>query len=298
MCGRITLYTPPARLARFFQAHEAEGLERSPDDERSGATPAPSWNVTPSREVLAVVTSPPAAEDHVEEGSGTPHRERLLVPRTWGLVPFWAKDPSIGNRMANARAESVAENPAFRRAFERRRCLVVADGFYEWRAGERPPSAQGAGRRRRAARQPWYFRRADGQPLAFAGLWESWRDPRHPGQVLRTCTIVTTDAGPDVAPVHDRMPAIIEPGDWDEWLGIDDVDTDALLTLLLPSQEGTLVSHPVDQRVNHPEVDDPELLEPVAERDQGDPGDQGDGPVGTGRAPSAQLSLPLVDPRR
>lgn len=251
MCGRIALYTPPARLARFFHARQAagpgegSGSSELPESE-STVQVAPSWNVAPSRRVLAVV---PARD----------RSERLLVPLQWGLVPFWAKDPSIGNRMINARAESVASHSAYRRAFERRRCLVVADGFYEWK-GTEVPAASG---RTRRMRQPWYFQRVDGTPLAFAGLWESWRPAEDPGPVLRTCTIITTGAGPDVAPVHDRMPVVVEADDWDEWIGIDEARQQALLSLLGPSNNGTLVGHPVDPRVNRPEVDEPGLVEPL-----------------------------------
>jgi putative SOS response-associated peptidase YedK len=270
MCGRIALYTPPARLARFFEAQE--GSLRRPDEPADQERP-PSWNVAPSTEVWSVV----AARGDGESGGG---RQRLLVPLRWGLVPFFAKDPSIGNKMANARAESVETKPAFRRAFERRRCLVVADGFYEWRS-EELPGASGRGKRRR--RQPFYFQRADGAPLAFAGLWESWRPPEDPKAVLRTCTIITTDAGPDVAWAHDRMPVVVEQGDLDEWLGIDPVDPAALKGLLAPSERGTLVAHRVDPRVNRPEHDDPSLVEPC--EDDGEPASASDGPD--------QLTLPL-----
>ncbi len=262
MCGRISLYTPPSRLARFFEAKAAAGLggedlEHEPELE-------PSWNVAPSRDVLMVV----ARREHPAE-EGPPTFQRLLVPVRWGLVPFWAKDPTVGNRMINARAETVATQPAFRRAFERRRCLVAADGFYEWKP---PPTGRPRGSRKIPS-QPWYYRRHDGQPLALAGLWETWRPEGRPDDVLRTCTIVVTEAGPDVAPVHDRMPVIVEPGDWDEWLGVEEVAPEALAGLLTPSPEGSLVAHPVDPRMSHPEVDGPEIVEaytPAADGAEGD----------------------------
>ncbi len=247
MCGRIALYTPPARVARFFQATEQRGGQ---------APPPPSFNVAPSREVLGVVGSSLAFEEPVDASFGGEGTGRLLVPLRWGLVPFWAKDPAVGNRMINARAESL-NKPAFRRAFERRRCLVVADGFYEWRS-ERLLDG-------RPRRQPWFFRRADGRPLALAGLWESWFPPEGTGAPLRTCAIVTTEAGADVAPIHHRMPVVLETGDLDEWLGLDETGPSALQGLLTPSEQGTLVAYRVDPRVNRPDVDEPSLIQPLAE---------------------------------
>lgn len=255
MCGRIALYTPPSRLARFFEAQAAAGLDHGEAEigERRGR--APSWNVAPSREVLAVVAGPQDQEDRESPAQAHQPPQRQLWVLRWGLVPFWAKDPSIANRLINARAETVATQPAFRRAFARRRCLVAADGFYEWRT---MPGPGGRGRR-----QPWYYHRRDGDPLAFAGLFEIWHHPDRPEEILRTCTIITTDAGPDVAPVHDRMPVVVERGDWDEWLGIDVVPPEALAGLLAPAPLGTLAHHAVDPRMNRPSVDGPEVIHPV-----------------------------------
>ncbi|HYA68106.1 MAG TPA: SOS response-associated peptidase [Acidimicrobiales bacterium] len=239
MCGRIDLHTPPSRLARLLQAELAPGVE--PEG-------APRWNLPPTEGVLALV----ARRRPDTQG-------RVLASFRWGLVPPWAKDPSIGNRMINARAESLASKSAYRDAFADRRCLVVADGFYEWKA----PDNGAPGRR-----LPYYFHRADGAPLAFAGLWERWHDPsRRPedGTVLRSCTIVTSTAGPDVAPVHDRMPVIVEAGSYDRWLDPDFHDLDALGALLAPSASGTLVSHRVDPAVNNVRNDGPELVEAIVD---------------------------------
>ncbi|HXX91308.1 MAG TPA: SOS response-associated peptidase [Acidimicrobiales bacterium] len=235
MCGRIDLHTPPSRLARLLHAELAAGLD--PEG-------TPRWNLPPTEGVLALVA-----------GRRPDAPARVLASFRWGLVPWWAKDPAVGNRMINARAESLATRPAYREAFVERRCLVVADGFYEWEAPE-----PGGPRRR----LPHYYRRADGAPLVFAGLWDRWKDrERRPeeGAVLRSCTIVTTDAGPDVAPVHDRMPVIIETDRIDEWLDPEGKDTGALARLLVPSPAGTLVSHRVDVAVNDVRNDGPELVE-------------------------------------
>jgi putative SOS response-associated peptidase YedK len=238
VCGRIDLHTPPSRLARLLQAELAPGID--PEG-------TPRFNLPPTEGVLALVAG---------RRPGAPGR--VLASFRWGLVPPWAKDPSVGNRMINARAESLATKPAYRDAFADRRCLVIADGFYEWRAPD--PDAP----RRRV---PFYFRRADGAPLAFAGLWERWHDPgRRPddGAVLRSCTIVTTEAGPDVAAVHHRMPVVVEAGHYDEWLDPGLHDLGALGTLLAPAPAGTLASHRVDPAVNDVRNDGPELLDAVA----------------------------------
>ena len=237
MCGRIDLHTPPSRLARLLHAELADGVD--PEG-------TPRWNLPPTEGVLAMVA-----------GRREDSPARVLTTFRWGLVPSWAKDPTVGNRMINARAESLEDRPAYRDAFADRRCLVVADGFYEW---QRPA---GGGR---GPRVPFYFRRADGAPLAFAGLWERWRDPgRRPadGAVLRSCAIVTTAAGPDLAAVHDRMPVIVEADRFDDWLDPETQAADGLQPLLVASPAGTLVSHRVDTAVNNVRNDGPELVEAV-----------------------------------
>ncbi len=245
MCGRISAYTPPARIARVMEARLA------PDVDPEGR---PSWNVPPTRLVYAV------ADDRFEELGVEPSDEgphRVLAGFRWGLVPHWATDPRVGYRMINARAETIAIKPAYRSLFGRLRCLVVADGFYEWRVPD--PT-------RPRHKVPYYFERADGRPLAFAGLWSTWHDkgrPDDPEAALRTCTIVTTQAGPDVAFVHDRMPVIVEADRFDEWLDATNHDTESLSRLLVPAPGGILVSHPVDPTVNSPRNDGPDLIREV-----------------------------------
>lgn len=233
MCGRFVLATPPAALADHFAV-----------DEVRGGTDGPDYNVTPRREVVVVA-----------ESGGT----RVLDIVRWGLVPPWAKDVSVGDRMINARAETVATSNAYRRAFARRRCIVPADGFYEWKRIGGPPS--------RPRKQPWYFRRRDGAPLAFAGLWESWRDPAggEDAPRLRTCTIITTAADAVVGAVHERMPALLADDAWDAWLDPENDDTVVLQTLLGPARDGMLEAWPVSRRVNTPASNDAELVVPVPE---------------------------------
>lgn len=257
MCGRIALYTPPERLARVLDAAL---------DAAGGVRREPSWNVAPSRGVLVLRAPrrprPPDGSEGSPDGSAETPR-RVLTTLRWGLVPSWAKDPSIGNRMINARAETLATKAAFRRLLARRRCLVVADGFYEWQVNPTEPKRK----------IPYYFERADGRPLTLAALWDVWHDPVRPDDpdaVLRTCTIVTTDAGPDLVAVHDRMPVIVEPNDIDRWLDRDVEDPEPVVAILHPSARGVLLGHRVGTAVNAPRNDGPELIDEVPPDESGE----------------------------
>ena len=225
MCGRYTLSSPGDLVADLFDLDQVPEIP-------------PRYNVAPTQEVAVVRRE----DDH-----------RAFRWLRWGLVPFWADDPSIGNRMINARAETAAEKPAFRAAFKKRRCLVLADGFYEWQ------KVHGG------AKQPWLFRLASGEPFAFAGLWESWRDDEAPeGEPpLETVTLLTTDANPVVAPVHHRMPVILGREDHNLWLDPAIADRERLEALLDPYVPEEMVAHPVSRRVNKPQNDDPSVVEPV-----------------------------------
>ena len=226
MCGRFVSASTPQDLAAFLDAPviRTESLEER-------------YNVAPTDPVYAVA-----------EHDG----ERVLGQFRWGLVPHWAKDRSVGARMINARAETLRSK--FGRAFERRRCLVPADGFYEWET--RPDGTK----------QPWFIHRADGAPMAFAGLWEVWREPGAPDGTppLRTCTIVTTDANEVVAPLHDRMPVLLAPSDWDRWLARDNHDIAALERLLVPADPRSVERWAVSTKVNAVRNDGPDLLEPIS----------------------------------
>ena len=201
----------------------------------------PRYNVAPTLPVYAVAVR----RDH-----------RALGTFKWGLVPSWAKDPSVGNRMINARAEGIDSKPAFRSALARRRCLIPADAFYEWQRRSGPDG-------RPAGKLPYAIRRLDGQPMAFAGLWEVWRDPENPeGDPLRTCVIVTTAANDLMAPIHDRMPVVLDPGDWDQWLD-PSVEASRAQKLLVPAPPEWFEVFPVSSRVNNVANDGPELLDPV-----------------------------------
>ncbi|HVE26306.1 MAG TPA: SOS response-associated peptidase [Sporichthya sp.] len=211
----------------------------------------PDYNVAPTKPVYAVVTR--RGRDEPADARPT----RRLVTLQWGLVPFWAKDPKIGARMINARVETVAEKPAFREAFAKRRCLLPADGYYEW-------YVQQAG-----GKQPFFIRRRDGGTLAMAGLYEFWRDPAKerddPGAWVRTCTVITTTASDAIGEIHDRQPMFVEPSGWAAWLDPGEQDPDALTGLLVPSPGAGLEAYPVSTRVNNHRNNGPELIAPLPE---------------------------------
>jgi putative SOS response-associated peptidase YedK len=240
MCGRYVTVSSPALLAERFHV----------DDIRLPEEPLePSYNVAPRAEV------PVVAERRGEAGSHT----RVLDLVRWGLIPFWAKDPKIGDRMINARADKILTSSAFKRPFERRRCIVPADGFYEWEKVEVAGKAK-------PRKQPWFIRRRDGEPLAFAGLWETWRDPDADGDAppMRSCVIITTGPNELLAPIHDRMPVVLPESAWDTWLDVENHDTTRLQQLLVASPAEELEMWPVSSLVNKADNNGPELLE-VAE---------------------------------
>jgi putative SOS response-associated peptidase YedK len=219
MCGRYILITPAEALRRLLEALGSPNLP-------------PRWIVAPTQDA-------PVARLGVDG-------KRHLAMLRWGLVPGWAKDLALGAKAINARADTVADKPSFREAFRRRRCLVPADGYYEWMVTGK-------------TRQPYVFKLRDGEPMVFAGLWERWRSPA--GETVESFGFVTTDASADVTPVHDRMPVILEPAAWAAWL---DPATPpaALQALLVPLSAGRLDHHPVSQRVNSARSEGPECAEP------------------------------------
>lgn len=222
MCGRFTLFDTAASLAEAFEVAEVPSL-------------SPRYNIAPSQAVAAVRIPPSGGA-----------REVVLL--RWGLIPSWAKDPSLGDRMINARAETAAGKPAFRSAIRRRRCLVPASGFYEWK-------------RTNGRKQPYYIRRPDGKPFAFAGLWESWEGP---GQAaVESCAILTTSANELLLPIHDRMPVIVSPADYDLWLSLGIRDPAELARLFRPCPPEEMTAFPVGTAVNNPKTDSPQLIEPL-----------------------------------
>lgn len=221
MCGRFTLRTSLQKLLEDFGVSFSEFT--------------PRYNIAPTQLVFALRAGP--------DGDG-----RHAAALRWGLVPSWAKDVKIGAKSINARAETVAEKPMFRSALKRRRCLVLADGYYEWRTNGKE-------------KQPFHFRYSDQRPFALAGLWEAWRGPEGNDASLETCTIITTAARGIAATLHERMPVIIPPSQFDLWLNSQPLDAPQLAALLHPPQQDELVPVPVSRLVNSVKNDRPECLE-------------------------------------
>jgi putative SOS response-associated peptidase YedK len=251
MCGRYASSRRPEDLVEEFEIDKVEVKEPL----------QPDFNVAPTKQVYAVVQRPVAADD--KQGPS----ERQLRAVRWGLVPFWAKDPGIGNKMINARMETVHEKPAFRRPFASRRCLLPADGYFEWYPTEQRTKAG------KPVKQPFYIHPADGRVLAMAGLYEIWRDPTRdeddPARFLWTCTVITTSAEDSVGHIHDRMPLMVERDRWDAWLDPTAADDpDALKGLLVPAAPGRLEAYPVGTAVNNVRNNAPELVEPLPAEDE------------------------------
>ena len=256
MCGRFVSARKRLELLEEFSI-ERDRVAGGPDPE-----PGPDYNVAPTRRVYAVMEPRPRDEE-----AGQPPARELRVVR-WGLIPSWAKDASGGGRLINARAETVAVKPAFRRAFARRRCILPADGYYEWQA------VTEQGKRRK---QPYYIYREDGGALAFAGVYELWRDETRPadgdGAWLWTAAIITTQATDDVGQIHDRMPMVITPDHWADWLDPDQSEPGQLTATMQPAMAGGLTSHPVSMAVNSVRNNGPDLIVPLSADQEREPGE-------------------------
>ncbi|UCG30406.1 MAG: SOS response-associated peptidase [candidate division WOR-3 bacterium] len=231
MCGRFVRKSTITIIEDEFDIYEVQWAFE------------PSYNIAPSQDIACVV------------GNGG----NRLVKFRWGLVPFWADDPSIGYKMINARAETVSQKKSFARAFKKHRCLVVADGFYEWRK-------LADGKRK----IPMYVHLRKERPFGFAGLYENWKSKD--GKILQTCTIITTRANDLMAPIHNRMPVIIAPHDRKLWLDTSVQESDVLLPLLEPYSSAEMEAYSVSKKVNSPSYNEPDCIEPVHDEQQEDPG--------------------------
>src|SRR5215218_516689 len=218
MCGRFAQRSPARKVAKQFEVEEVPPLTER-------------YNVAPAQMILGI---------RGEDGA----REAMFFK--WGLVPCWAKDPSIGNKLINARSETVEEKPSFREAFRQRRCIIPADGFYEWK-------------REDGRKQPFFFKLKDERPFGFAGLWDRWEGEGE--QIINSCTILTTEANGVLRPVHDRMPVILHPEDYASWLESGEQERALLKELLRPYPVNDMVGHPVSALVNSPSNSGPELME-------------------------------------
>ena len=228
MCGRFTRSQSSQAIAEAFGVEEVVGDLR------------PSYNIAPTQKVAVVIT------DGVKR----------LVPVRWGLVPSWAKDLSMGSKLINARAETITEKASYRNAFKKRRCLVVADGFYEWQnVGE--------------SRRPVYIHLKSGKPFGFAGLYEMWQPPE--GEAITTCTIITTEANDLMRPIHERMPVIIPRAHQDQWLDPSVADREQLLDMLKPYPAAEMEAYPVSKRVNSPSHNSPDCIKRLTLVDKSQP---------------------------
>jgi len=223
MCGRFTLTVDSADLKEAFAEYTFPSMF------------APRYNIAPSQPILAIPNDGRNTADFF----------------AWGLIPMWAKDPSIGNRLINARGETVAEKPSFRGSFKYKRCLILADGFYEWKAA--------AGKR---TKTPYFIHMADRKPFAFAGLWDSWESPD--GSSIKTCAIITTEPNELMASIHDRMPVILRPRDYIKWLDTTPQTPERLLPLIKPFPAEAMSAYPVSTLVNKPGYEAPELIVPAS----------------------------------
>jgi len=224
MCGRFTLTVDADSIQTYFP-----WLEHVP------VQIAPRYNIAPTQPIAVVPNDGKNAVDHF----------------VWGLIPFWAKDPSIGSKMINARGETLAEKNSFKNPFKRRRCLILADGFYEWTKVEG-----------QKAKQPYLIQLEDKSVFAFAGLWEEWNSPE--GSQLRSATIITTDPNPLVARLHNRMPVILHPEDYELWLSTEEQPPERLQPLLTAYPAEEMIAYPVSTAVNSPGNDSPELIQPLS----------------------------------
>lgn len=223
MCGRFSLTTSPTKLAGNFRLLEIPHLD-------------PHYNIPPGSQIAAIRQA-----DH----------QRYLDFLHWGLIPPWAEDPKTGYKTINAKAETVHKAPAFRSAFRIKRCLIPADGFYEWQQLDK------------GRKQPYYIRPKGGGLFAFAGLWEKWQGKE--GQLIESCTIITTESNKLIKPIHDRMPLILKPGDYDLWLNPEVTDIRSLQVIMKPYPDDKMEAYPVSATVNDPRNDIPECIEPILE---------------------------------
>jgi putative SOS response-associated peptidase YedK len=222
MCGRFTQTSSSSDIAKAFDLAYIPQLE-------------PRYNIAPTQEVATILRSEPKSD-------------RKFKWLRWGLIPHWAKEPSIGNKLINARAETIAQKPSFRSAFRHSRCLIIVDGFYEWQQQEKH-------------KQPFYIQKKDRLPFAFAGLYSTWQP--QDGEIIPTCTIITTEANEVMIPIHKRMPVILESTDYDLWLDPTVQEPELLQPILQPYNSDKLKAYPVSTLVNNPRNDTPECLKSI-----------------------------------
>jgi len=252
MCGRFVSASPPERIAAYFGADvDVESLGEN-------------FNVAPTNDIYAVV----ASSDATGKSGNDPSAPPQLRAFQWGLLPMWAKDRKVGQKMVNARAETLAEKPAFKGVFKKHRCIIPMDGFYEWAPGAPDGPVTKAGK---PIKRPQFIHRADGEPLAVAGLWSAWRDKSEgPGAPwLHTASVITTSANATMEPVHNRMPALLPKAMWHLWLDPNNQNIEMLQKLLVPAPDDVLTMHEVSTDVNNVRNKGERLIEPVSSSSSG-----------------------------
>lgn len=222
MCGRFARFSPAHIFRMLFQLDEILDL-------------VPQYNIAPGQDVFAVRGI--VIRDEQQRSASPKNYSKEVSTFRWGLVPIWAKDPQIGFKMINARSETVTEKPAFLEAFKKHRCLIPIDGFYEWK-------------KQQDGKQPYYIHMTDKQPFALGGIWDAWTNPQ--GKILESCSILTTAPNEVVKPIHNRMPVIIEPKDFDLWLNPAIQESEKVKPLLKPYTASTMVAYPISTFVNSP----------------------------------------------
>jgi len=239
LCGRFARFSPAHIFRMLFQLDEFLELE-------------PQYNIAPGQSIFAVRGI--IVRDEQQRSAAAPASgfQKEIAPFKWGLIPFWAKDPSIGNKMINSRSETIVEKPSFRTAFKKHRLLIPADGFYEWQ------------KKKEGGKQPYFVHMKDEKPFAFAGLWEKWNSPE--GQVIESCSIITTDANSLLKPIHGRMPVIIEPKNFDLWLNPEIQEPDQVKPLLKAYDSKKMTAYPVSTYVNKPANTGKEAIDPFEEK--------------------------------
>ncbi|MHA1211469.1 MAG: SOS response-associated peptidase [Candidatus Heimdallarchaeota archaeon] len=225
MCGRFARFSPAHVFRMLFQLNEFIDLP-------------PQFNISPGQDIYAVRGIIMRDEQTRATATGTSEYQKEVVPFKWGLIPFWAKEPSIGTRMINSRSETITEKPSFKTAFKNHRCLIPVDGFYEWQKTKVGP------------KQPYFIRMKDKQPFALASIWDCWKSPEE--QIVESCSILTTEPNSIIEPIHKRMPVIIDQKDFDQWLNPENIAIDDLKALLKPYDAIKMDAYPVSVYVNSP----------------------------------------------
>jgi len=232
LCGRFARFSPAHIFRMLFQLNEFIDIP-------------PQYNISPGQDIYAV-RGIIMRDEQARTASADSNYDKEVVSFKWGLIPFWAKDPTIGNRMINSRSETVTEKPSFKTAFKNHRCLIPTDGFFEWQ------------KQKDGGKQPYFIHMKSDEPFAFAGIWDRWKSPEE--QIIESCSILTTEPNSLLQPIHNRMPVIIDPNDFEQWLNPSNTDIEELKDLLKPFDAKKMAAYPVSTYVNSPSNKDEKCI--------------------------------------